>query len=442
MTDLREVQRDLEAQGIDIVRLVYPDLLGVPRSKDVLVSELARVGHSGPSFCQGVFLTTHRGGVIDGPGGPSEGLPDLIAALDVDTIRPLPWDPGIAYAMADVRDTVGGGESGVSPRNVLKRIVSEYEAIGLIPVIGPELEFYLARRSTDGTYKRALDQLGRVYMNGALVDPDGIFLSMTRQLAGLGLGIFAANHEFSPAQFEINMWHGPAVEASDRAFLLKTAVKELAARAGLHATFMGKPWNDESGSGFHLHASVTDFEGNNLMADESGELTETAQHMIAGILTHAPALVALTNPTVNSYRRLQPDSLAPFGINWGHDNRTTMIRIPPERGSGTRLELRVGDGAAVPHIAVGALLAAALDGIRNKTPLQPPAEGWSYADEDVATVPTSLHRALDALEADQALVDILGNEMISTFVTLKRDEVSRYERWVSDWDIEEYFHHL
>ncbi len=166
---------------------------------------------------------------------------------------------------------------------------------------------------------------------------------------------------------------------------------------------------------------------------------------VGGVLAHAPALMALLNPTINAYRRILPDSLAPTHANWGLDNRTTFVRIPPERGSACRLEVRVGDGAANPHLVTAAILGAGLEGLRNDTDPGAPLEGDTYTlpeDEQGAPLPDGLAAALDALEGDDVIRDAIGAEIVDTFLTMKRFEVDRYRQHVSDWDLAEYMHHL
>ena len=156
------------------------------------------------------------------------------------------------------------------------------------------------------------------------------------------------------------------------------------------------------------------------------------------MIKHAPAMTALTNPTVNSYRRIRPDSLAPYRINWGHDNRSTYMRIPPERGEGTRIEVRVADGAANAYLVMAAIFAAGLDGIKKKITPPDPIAGWAYDDEIAAVLPGTLAKALDELEANDVLKDALGELLFNSFIALKRDEVDRYNQHVSDWEITEY----
>jgi len=444
--DLVALRDSLMDQGIDVLRFIYADVLGIARSKDVLVSQLDKAAHNGPAFCQGVWITTTGGDVLDAVNIASDGLQDLVSSIEPDTITPLPFEPGVAYVIADALNP-DHSPNLISPRTVLKKVVDEYNALGLQPVVGPELEFYIANIKDDGGFERSLTRTGRVYTTGTLVDPDGVFLHLMRMLDQMNIGVFAGNHEFNPSQYEINLWHSNALDAADRTFFFKTAIKDVVAQAGQHATFLGKPWSDEGGSGFHLHFSVTDMDGVNKMHDGAGALSETARQMIAGVTANANALTALTNPTVNAFKRLGPDTLAPFRANWGYDNRSCMVRVPPERGQGTRLEVRVGDGAANPYLVIAGILAAALDGIKRKLDCPDDAVGMAYDNEAAPELPGTFTEALDALEANAHLRDQMSKELVEVFLVMKRDEIRRYEEAVKDpstrdvtqWEIDEYF---
>lgn len=442
---LANLQSELLAANIDVLRVIYADIIGTVRSKDLLVRELDKVSHGGPTFCQGVWVTTTQGGVLDGADVLSNGLEDFISQIVPDGWRALPWEPGVAYVIAGANNP-DGQPSPLSPRELLGRVVAKYSELGYVPVVGPELEFYIADRDENGGFKRALEATGRVYTSGATVDPKGTFLHLLRMLDQMRIGVFAGNHEFSPSQYEINIWHGEALDACDRIFMLKAGVKDVIARLGQAATFAGKPWSDEGGSGFHLHMSLTDRDGGNLMHTD-GELSILAKHMIAGIVEHAPALTAICNPTINAFKRLGPDTLAPYRGNWGFDNRSAMLRIPPERGQGTRLEMRLGDGAANAYLMTAALLAAGLDGIRRQLECPDPSVGYAYEDDRFGILPMTLGEALDALEADTVLTDIIGGDLVKVFAVMKRDEIERYAatvedpttRDVTDWEVKEYF---
>jgi glutamine synthetase len=426
------------------VRLLYSDLHGVARGKDIPVAEFDHVIERGLCFCAAVMGTDLRHTPV---WGGAEGYPDLVARPDLATMATLPWDPEVAVCLADLSPAEGAAPI-ADPRGAVRSVVESMRALDLDPIVGPELEFFLVRRDPEATngIARIVDNLSMVYTVGRQADPDGLARRMSEHLAELGIGAFAVNHEFMNSQYEINLRHCGALAAADRAFLLKASVKDIAAMHGLLATFMGKPFNDQGGSGTHLHVSLNRGGANALDSLEADDgLAPEAHHFIAGVLTHAPALMAFLNPTINAYRRILPDSLAPTHANWGYDNRSTLIRIPPERGAATRIELRVGDGAANPYLAIAATLAAGADGIRRGLAPPPPVSGDAYhADPEIAgpPLPSTLETALDALEQDAVLTEALGGPIVDTFLTVKRFEVQRHREWVSDWDIAEYIHHL
>jgi glutamine synthetase len=437
----------LVLDGARSVRILYPDLHGVARGKDIPVSHFDHVIESGLCFCAAVMGTDLRHTPV---WGGEEGYPDLIARPDLATIATMPWDPEVAVCLADLSPAEGAAPI-ADPRGAVRSVVESLRALGLDPIVGPELEFFLVRRDPEAPngIARIVDNLSMVYTVGQQADPGGLVRRMSEHLAELGLDAFAANHEFMNSQYEINLRHSGALSAADRAFLLKAAIKDMAAMHGLLATFMGKPFNDQGGSGTHLHVSLNRDGANALGVeadpDRPDGLAPEAHQFIAGVLAHAPALMALLNPTINAYRRILPDSLAPTHANWGLDNRSTFIRIPPERGAATRIELRVGDGAANPYLAIAATLAAGADGIRRGLAPPPPVSGDAYhAAPEIAgdPLPATLEAAIDALEQDAVLTQALGAPIVDTFLTVKRFEIQRHREWVSDWDIAEYIHHL
>ena len=281
-------------------------------------------------------------------------------------------------------------------------------------------------------------------MVGRKGDPQGLLLHMLRQLRDAGLRVTAANHEFSPGQFEINLGHSGLPDAADRSFRLKSAVQEIARQRGLLATFMAKPFNDEGGSGFHVHVSVAADGGENVFGDPDGPdgLSAAGRHAVGGVLRHAPALSALLNPTINSFKRFGPDTLAPWLIDWGLDNRSAMVRIPPERGQAARMEVRLGDATANPYLAMAALGAAVYLGIQDKAEPPDKLEGYGYDPGRSPVLPMRLGAALDALEADHELTEVLGEYFVTSFLTYKRNEIERFERFVTDWEFREYAYHL
>jgi glutamine synthetase len=452
--DAEAVARELQGHGVRAVRLLYTDLHGVARGKDIPLRHFAGLCEEGANFCAAVMGTDLRHTPVV---GGEIGYVDFAIRPDLETVRRVPWLPELAWCLGEAWTLDGSDHWPSCPRALLKRAVAMYAERGLTPIVAPELEFFLAERerNADGSLTRYVDELSRVYTVGAVSDPREVVLRMLLWCDELGLEAFAANHEFMNSQYEINIKHSSALDAADRAFMLKAAVKEIAAREGLLATFMGRPFTDQGGSGFHLHLSLQADDGHNAFADEGGPagLSPLAGRFIAGVLDHAAGLQALLGPTVNAYKRILPDSLAPTHGNWGHDNRTAMCRVPLERGHRSRVEIRTGDGAACAHLITAALLLAGLDGIeRDLTPPEP-VVGDAYRADDAhagSKLPSDLGAALDALEADKVLVEALGRELVDTFVAMKRFEVQRFDESVGEldvetvtaWEVEEYASHL
>ncbi len=425
--------------GVSAIRVLYPDLHGSARGKDVPFEEFDHARH-GLTFCSAVMATDLRHTPVL---GGEEGYPDMVAVPDASTLIRIPWEPEVACCLSDI-ESVPGGPAVADPRGLLRRVVGEYEELGLDPIVGPELEFFLLEEDGEGRIKRRVDRPSMVYTVGPQADPDGFVRRLSEQLAAMNLGAFAMNHEYMNSQYEINLHHGGALEAADRAFLLRALVKDAAAQSGLLATFIGKPFNDQGGSGLHVHVSL-DRDGANAFDDpqDPDGVSDCLRWFTAGVIEHAAGSMAFLNPTINAYRRLMPDSLAPTHSNWGWDNRGTMIRIPAERGAASRVELRVGDASANAYLALAAILIAGLDGIRNEKVPPPPVSGDAYrAAAPGGELPHSLGEALAALRADAVLTAAIGPELIDPFLAIKDFEIERHRAWVSDWEVDEYLRHL
>jgi glutamine synthetase len=435
----------LERDGVRIVRVTYPDLHGVLRGKDIPIGVFAAtVAAKGLAFCKAISTVDLQHNVVS---GFEHGFRDIHVTPLPDTLAQLPWAPEVAWCLSD--QSADGEPYGADPRAALKRAVAEFEQLGLEPVMGPELEFYLLERSetAPGGWTRYVENPTHVYTVGDHADPRGVLDRMLLLLHDAGLGVIGAGHEYGMSQWEINLTHSPALDAADRAFRFKAAVKDLATRDGLLATFMGKPFNGDAGSGFHLHLSLCHEDGANAFADSAGEegCAQLLQRFIAGVLAHAPGLMAFLNPTVNAYRRIDPHELVPTRVCWGYDNRFGLVRVPPERGAATRVEMRLADGSANPYLATAALLFAGLDGIQRELTPPPAVAGLVYElpeEEQGDPIPLTLDAALDALEADTSLREAMGPALVDTFLTIKRFELERHHRHVSDWDLAEYAHHL
>jgi len=419
----------------DRLRLLWPDHLGLARGK-YLTPEKAK---DGTAHCISLFtlgfdrvMTPHDGGFF------WQGLPDCDARFDTADIRPG-WQEGTAVAVPDI--VRGGLPVPLAPRNVLRDAVAKWQDKGLVPMVGIELEAYLFEPDPAGGWRPISTPGAYVYGTGTAVDPSGTIDEIMDTAASAGLRLESVNSEYDNGQFELTLTYDQALQAADDAFLFKVMAREVAARNGMLLTFMGKPINGRGGSGLHVNLSFNDGNGVNVFSDDDAEdgLSETARSVIAGMIHHHVGMTALLAPTVNAYKRLQPGSLCGYWANWGYDHRGVTVRVPPARGQGTRLEHRVGDGSVTPHQALAAVLSSSLLGYE-KGYVLPPAETLDCierASTDVVT-PASLREALDALEADADLVEAFSAAYVDGFVTVKRAEWDRYQKWTTDWEITEY----
>jgi len=429
---------ELRAQGVDSVRIMYSDIHGIARGKDVPLDDFPHAASDGLGFCSanladGLSHSLAQLGdrIAGGPVDPA--FPDMRIMPIASTLGVLPWDPATAWCIAHVDPD--DPRSAAAPRNVLERTLAQFQSLGVTAVCAAEYEFYLLRRNADGL-SRYTNQFSMIYTVGERSDPQGLVREMVRSGRQAGLEVTAVHHECGRGQFEINLNHGEALAAADRAFRFKYMVKELAARRGLFATFMGKPFADDAGSGLHVHVSAGDGKSNAFYdAATPDTLSSTAKHFLAGVLAHAPALTAFGSPTINSYKRIVPGTLVPTLANWGYDDRNTYVRVPPDRGKATRLELRAADAAANAYLVIAANLAAGLDGIHRK--LAPPAP-----DDPGCVLPARLEDAIAALKADTVLGSALGRPLVDAFCALKLAEADQFRRAVTDWELNEYAWHL
>lgn len=417
------------------LRLLWPDHLGLARGKYLPGDAVSgTTAHCLTLFTLGFdrVMTPHEGALF------WKGLPDLEATFDKSDVRPG-WERGTGVVIPEI--SRGGELVPFAPRNLLKTAIAAWDAHSITPKVGIELEAYLFESDGDGGWKPIDTPGAYVYGTGMAVDPTGIMDEIMTKSREVGFPLEAVNSEYHNGQFELTLTYRDALEAADDAFLFKIMAREIAARRGYLLTFMGKPINGRGGSGFHINLSLHDEKGNNVFSDPETEdgLSETCKSVIAGMLNHHVGMTALVAPTVNAYKRLQPGSLCGYWANWGYDHRGVTVRVPPARGKGTRLEHRLGDGSVTPHQAVAAVLTASRLGYEKGYPL-PDVEILDCienASTDVVA-PASLSLALDALEADTDLVEALSPAFIDGFVTVKRAEWDRYQKWATDWELSEY----
>ena len=437
--------KELEAAGVRILRLVYADLNGIQRGKDVALAKSDHAIEHGKPFVEAVMTIDLRHNIVC---GEQDGFRDFVAMPDLSTARISPLEPDVALVMCSLIELSSGDPSPLDARAAVQRLSQRLQSHGLYPVIAAELEFYLLEHSPTGIggLRPCLQGDSGVYTVGTTADPGGLIRRMFDACDAFGLGPTAFSHEYGHAQFEINLAHGDALETTDRTFLFKSLVKEIAAIEGLVATFIGLPADNDECSGLHLHLSLNDENGRNLFDDpaQADGLAIVARQFAAGIIDHARAITGVLNPTVNAYKRIALGGLSPKFANWGYDNRLAMLRFCHERGPATRFEIRSGDGSANPYLATAATLAAGLDGIERGLELPSPVTGNPYEGPEEllgAPLPSSLPDALDALEADVTLVGLLGVGLVSTFVRNKRYEVARWEAELmrlTAWEIDEY----
>ncbi|BAU27835.1 glutamine synthetase [Aneurinibacillus soli] len=434
---IEQSMRELEQKGVKFVRLLYSDIHGFPRGKDIPLEFFPSVVEEGQAFCYWNIVDGLDGSPLHAPEMPDRGYPDMKAIPDLSTLAVIPWEKDTVQCLADLVDHEGR-KIDISPRQFLKKVTKLFkENLAVTPILAHELEFYLLQKSGNG-WERYSDKQGLIYTVGYRSDERGLMQKFMEAGKSLHLQATAANHEHGGGQFEVNMLHGESVAAADRAFSFKNMIKEVAACNGLMATFMGKPFTDQPGSGFHLHLSLVDQQHHhNIFSDPSAQdgISKMMKHFMAGVLHHAPALTAFLAPTINAYKRLIPNNIAPVAANWGYDNRHRFIRIPPERGSSSRMEIRGGDGAANPYLISAVCMLAGYDGIIKEMELQPETEPGK-------SLPRTLTESLEKLHADKDLCDLIGNAMVMAYTAVKRTEIERYQTYVTDWELNEYVYHL
>lgn len=420
------------------VRLLWPDLLGLARGKYLPARMKAdKTGHCMALFALGFDrdMTPHDGACF------FEGLPDLEARFDPESVR-AGWEKGTGIAIPDVYKD--GEPIFMAPRQVLKKAIAEWDALGYTPKVGIELEAFLFEPDERGRFAPIDTPGAYVYGTGTSVDPRGVVDDLMETCERVGLKLESVHSEYDNGQFELTLEYDDALAACDDAFLFKVLAKEVAHRQGCLFTFMAKPVNGRGGSGTHVNLSL-EKEGKNQLHDPKAEdgLSQVAHRMLGGLMEHHIGMTAVCSPTVNSYKRLRPGQMCGYWANWGYDHRGVAVRIPPARAQATRLEHRLADASVNPHIATAAVLQGARLGVvSEKSP--PPAETadcWESADTD-RHVATSLGVALDDLEADRVFADALSSEYVAAFLAIKRAEWNRYQTHTSDWEMNEYLHFL
>jgi glutamine synthetase len=426
MTDLASLARD---QELRFLLISFTDLFGMQRAKLVPASAIAAMGRDGAGFAGfAAWLDL----------SPADG--DVMAIPDPASLMRLPWQPEVGWVAAELM--LNGEPMDQCPRRLLRRQLERAAALGYELRSGVEAEFFLLQPDGAAIADPADSQEKPCYDQLALMRRYPLIAQLMDGMEQLGWGPYQADHEDANGQFELNWTYADALTTADRHAFFKVMVKALAETEGLRASFMPKPFSGLTGNGCHTHLSLWDGAGVNAFHDPGGDLglSRLAYHFLAGLIAHAPALCCLTNPTVNSYRRLAAPppssgaSWSPAGVSYAGNNRTHMVRIPDDQ----RLELRLPDGSAHPYLLQAAVLAAGLDGVQRQLDPGPRRDNDNAAQPlpagSCAPLPASLGEALEAFAADTVLRNALGESFCQAYERLRRRQWNSFCREVSSWE--------
>ncbi len=434
-----DIMKIIKEENVNFFRIQFCDINGFMKNVAIPRSQIEKALDGKIMF---------DGSSIDGFARIQES--DMYLTPDYDTFTVLPWrnQDGIAAArvICDVHMADGTPFEGC-PRVTLKRALAGAKDMGFTMNVGTECEFFLFEKNADGTNStRTNDNAG--YFS---LDPEDTGLNCRREiietLETMGYEIEASHHEVAEGQHEINFKYADALTCADNTVTFKWVVKSIAQKYGLHATFMPKPIFGINGTGMHTNQSLFNLDGSNAFADESDalQLSEVAYQYIAGIIKNARGFAAVTNPLVNSYKRLVPGYEAPVYVAWSASNRSALCRIPASRGLGTRVEVRCPDPTCNPYLAFAMMLNSGLDGVKNK--LTPPKSTdiniFAMTAEEkeaagIASMPASLQEALEELKANPIAKETLGDHIFEKYIQNKEMEWDSFRTAVTDWEVENY----
>jgi glutamine synthetase len=447
-------------EKIEVVRVTFVDTHGMVRVRPVEARLFSQAARNGVPFTTALFAMDSANNIFqnvfakDGGFGRETmgGAGDMLAMPDLDTFRVLPWAHKCGWVVSDVYLS-SGERCPLDPRLIMQNACARLAAQGLSFIGGVEVECHVVKvvdprtgfgDCTQPPSAPAVEAIrhGYQYLSENVVDElEPMITPIRHALIGLGLPLRTVEAEWGPGQIEITLDPLENVAAADAMIMLRQAVKQVCRRRGLVASFMTKPGLPNAfSSGWHLHESLVDAEsGRNVFAQDDVLLSETGMHFVGGLLEHAPAGTAFANPTINGYKRLNANPLAPKRAVWSHDNKAAMCRLVGGLGdSATHIENRSGEPAANPYLYMGTQIVAGLDGMADKidpgSPLSDP-----YAQVQKPLMPNSLGEAIDALSASTMFREALGDEFVNHFVSMKRYEIGRFQSHVSDWEHREYF---
>jgi glutamine synthetase len=437
----QDVIDEIDEKNVDFLRLQFTDILGTVKNVSVPASQAEK------AFTEGIYFD---GSSIDGFVRIQES--DMRLDPDPSTFAVLPWrdeDAGAtARLICDVIDTSTGEPFSGDPRGVLKDAIARAEEMGYSVNMAPEPEFFLFEEDENGRATTITNDAGGYFDLAPKDLASDVRRDIIYGLESMGFDIEASHHEVAQGQHEINFTYDDALSTADNVATFRAVVRAIAAEHDLHATFMPKPIARINGSGMHTHMSLFTEDGENAFHDGDDEfnLSDTAKSYLAGILEHAPAITAIADPTVNSYKRLVPGYEAPVYVAWSDRNRSALIRKPAARvPAASRIELRSPDPSCNPYLAFAAMIHAGLDGIDRDLDCPDPVRENIYEFDEakreeygITTLPSNLGEAVDALEEDEVIQDALGEHVAEKFVEAKSQEFGEYIVEVSDWEIDRY----
>ena len=428
-----EILQMVEEEDVEFIRLQFTDMFGAIKNIAVTARELPR------ALDNRCMINGEQIAGMDMEKGS-----DLYLSPILDTFAILPWRPQqgkVARMICDLYFPDGTPYKN-SPRYILENVAGKAQEEGYTCYIDPECEFFLFHTDDNGNPTTVThEQAG--YLDISPLDlGENARRDMVLTLEDMGMEVESSHHEAAPAQHEIDFRYGEIRKIADCITTFKMAVRIVAKRHGLHATFMPKPKTEANGSGMHIQFSLIK-NGENVFecADRPGELSEDAYYFIGGLLAHSKEMALITNPLVNSYKRLVPGYDAPTELTWTENNQNSLVRIPVTRGEGIRVELRSPDASANPYVVLAVCLAAGLDGIKNKiTPTK--SSNLAAQDQQAEHLPETLKEAIDYFESSSWVKEVLGEEFCRQYVSAKKNEWLRYTRQVTDWEIAEYLYRL
>ena len=437
----KDIIKMVEEDDVEFIRLQFTDMFGNLKNVAITTGQLERALDNECMF---------DGSSIEGFVRIEES--DMFLYPDLDTYVTFPWRPQqgkVARLICDVYTTDRKPFNG-DPRYVLKKVIKEAADMGYTFDVGPELEFFLFHLEEDGQPTTTTNERAGYFDLGPLDSGENARRDMVLTLEEMGLSVEASHHEVAPAQHEIDIKYEDALTTADNIMTFKLVARTIAKRHGLHASFMPKPNYGVDGSGMHVNISMKK-DGKNIFDEPSDKLglSKEAYYFIAGLMKHIESMTAITNPLVNSYKRLVPNFEAPVYIAWSASNRSPLIRIPACRGTSTRLELRCPDPAANPYLTLAVCLAAGLDGIKNQ--LTPPnsidLNIFELTTEEreelgVKRLPANLCEAVADLEKSEFVKNVLGEHVSKKYIDAKKAEWEDYRIQVTKWELDQYLYRI